>query len=188
MAVFPDVIPDYGSTIEPRWRTLINSTDTDNEQRIAKRAFPVFDVRLKFGALSKANFALLWDFYCARRGSYEAFYWFAPESDTYKGLFVGIGTGSKTIWDLPGKSTSARTLYKNGQLQSSGFTYLTGGGEGGADRVQFDAAPANGDVLSVDFTGILRVKCRFENDRLTKEFFEILLYRSTIDLKGLPGE
>lgn len=187
MAVFPDVIPTYGSEIIPVFRTIISPFDTDNEQRVAKRQFAIFDVKVRFPRLSQADARLVWDFYCARKGSFQSFYWFAPESDEYKGLYVCTADGVTETFDLPGKSTASRTLYENGVVKSSGFSYLTGGGEGNADRIQFTGAPAAGNVYSIDMAGILRVKCRFREDRLPKEYFDHLLYQMGLDLKGLPG-
>ncbi len=188
MAVFPAVQPSYGTIIDPTWRTQISGFDTGSEQRMSKRQFPIFDFKLKLPKLSKADATLIWAFYNARRGAYEAFYIFAPESDDYVGLFVAEGDATRTTFDLPGKSTSTRTLYRNGAVQSSGFSYLTGGGQGSADRVQFTVAPAVGDIISIDMTCILRVKARFKEDRLPKEYFDFMLYTFGIDLKGLPGE
>lgn len=187
MAVFPDVIPTYGSEITPVYKTLISAFDTDNEQRIAKRQFAIFDVKLKFPSLAQADARLVWKFYCSQKGSFGGFYWFAPESDEYEGLYVCTADSAATTWDLPGKSTSSRVLYENGLTKSSGFSYLTGGGQGGADRIQFTGAPAAGNVYSIDFAGILRVKCRFKQDRLPKEYFDYLLYQMGLELKGLPG-
>jgi len=188
MAVFPDIKAAYGSQIDPRWKTIISGYDTGSEQRIAKRQFAVFDFKLTFPSLSKADAQSIWNFYNARRGAYEAFYIFAPESDTYSGLFVAEGDGSRDVFDLPGKFTSGRTLYKNGAVQSSGFAYLTGTGQGGADQVDFTTAPAAGDIISIDMTCILRAKVRFKEDRLPKEFFDYLIYSYGIELVGLSGE
>lgn len=188
MAVFPDVQAAYGSQIEPRWKTLISGYDTGSEQRIAKRQFAVFDFKLKFPSLSKADAQRIWNFYNARKGAFQAFYIFAPESDTYESLFVAEGDGSRDVFDLPGKFTSDRTLYKNGAMQSSGFAYLTGTGQGGVDQVEFTAPPAAGDIISIDMTCILRAKVRFKEDRLPKEFFDYLIYSYGIELVGLSGE
>jgi len=188
MAVFPSVQAAYGSQIDPRWKTNISGYDTGSEQRIAKRQFAVFDFKLKFPSLSKADAQSIWNFYNARKGAFQAFYIFAPESETHEGLFVAEGDGSRDIFDLPGKSTSTRTLYRNGQLQSSGFTYLTASGEGGADQVEFTTAPAAGDIISIDMTCILRAKVRFKEDRLPKEYFDHLIYAYGIELVGVSGE
>lgn len=188
MAVFPSVQPAYGTVIDPQWKTQISGYDTGSEQRMSKRQFAVIDFKLKFPHLSKADARLIWEFYMARRGAFEAFYVFAPESDEYKGLFVCEGDGVRDVFDLPGKSTSGRTLYRNGQVLASGFSYLTGTGQGGTDQIDFTVAPPAGDIYSIDMTCILRAKVRFKEDKLPKELFDYLLYSYGIDLKGLPGE
>jgi len=68
----------------------------------------------------------------------------------------------------------------------SGYTILTGGGEESADRVQFDTAPASGVIITATFTGDLRIKCRFKEDKLTRSNFIYRLFRTGVELYGLP--
>ena len=64
---------------------------------------------------------------------------------------------------------------------------LTGGGDGSADRVDFVTAPATGESISCDFTGKLRINCRFAQDRLSRELFINILFAYGIELRGLAG-
>lgn len=195
MATFPeDILPLYPVSITPVWDTLTHMTDGGAEQRRQKSLYPRFDVSLQYGALSGADAQTLWDFYQARKGAFEAFYFFDPAPDigvvtAYDDLYVDTGDGATEVFDLPGKSTSSQTIYVDGAAQSltTDYVILTGGGDGDADRVDFVTAPALGTAISCDFTGKLRIKCRFAEDRLTKVLFMTILFQYTIELRGLAG-
>jgi len=186
MQVYPTTpAPLYPYTITPVWRTLLSEFETGSEQRRSKWVFPVYDVNLQYPVLSATNSALLWAFYMARKGSAEAFWFYDLYSSAHIAHYVGVGNGTTDIFDLPGKSTSSRTLYVDGSVVSSGFAYLTGGGDGSSDRVDFETAPALGAIITVSFTGYLRAKVRFEEDRLDRENFTINLFKYGIKLKGV---
>jgi hypothetical protein len=100
---------------------------------------------------------------------------------------VNVGDAVTDIFDLPGKGTASRLLYHDGVLQSAGFSYLTGGGVGSADRVDYVAAPADGVIITISFYGYLRIKCRFQDDNMSLEHFTSALVRTGLNLKGLVG-
>jgi hypothetical protein len=186
MAVFPDT-PQYSYPVvlAPVWNTLKSQFDNGNEQRRQKWLSPKFDVQIAFKALELADAKTIYEFYMARKGSFEAFYFFDPYVFDHVGLFVVTADGSTTIFDIPGKSTSARTLYENGSEVSSGFSYLSGGGDGEADRISYTVAPTAGTIITIDFTGYLRVKCRFKEDNLNRENFTTALFKYGLELKGV---
>lgn len=189
--VFPETINlVYPLAVEPEFRTVVSETDGAAEQRRSKWVFPRFNVRGTARPLSATAANDLWNFYIARRGSAEAFWFYDRTADAvataWKGLYVGVGDGATTIFDLPGKSTSSRTVYLDGVSQSTGFEYLTGGGDGSADRVSFTVAPAAGVLITCDFTGRLRIRCRFNQDRLSRSLFMTVLFEVGLELRGLP--
>lgn len=188
MAQYPtSPVPEVPYTISPRWKTIITTFDTGAEQRKQKRAFPVFDVVLTYDVLTLAEMQLLWNFYQAQAGSYGAFYFYALESAAYVGLPVEIGTGAATVFDIPGKSTSSQKIYVAGVLKTLtvDYTILTGGGAESSDRVQFVTAPALAAVITCDFTGYIRIRCRFKNDTLSRQMFEAMIYKTGLELQGL---
>ncbi len=188
-------LPIYPVVITPRWDTLTRPFDSGAEQRRQKSLFPVFDVSLRYAALSDSDIQTLFDFYMARKGAFESFYFFDPRvstglmSTSYDALYVDTGDGSTDVFDLPGKSTSGQAIYVDGTLQTvtTHYTILTGGGDGGADRVDFVTAPTLGQSISCDFAGALRVHCRFAVDNLSFEWFKVALQNVGIQLKGLSG-
>lgn len=186
MAVFPATpLPIFPYTLKQRWNTIITKLDGQNEQRMQKALYPQYDVTLTFDVMSKSEFKTLWDFYHARRGRFEKFWFYTYETDEWPVHYVGTGDGETTIFDLPGKVTSSRTLYVDDVEQTSGFSYLTGGGDGDADRVQFDSAPSAGEVVTASFTGYLRCPVRFDDDTMDRELFSAALYSTGLKCKGL---
>lgn len=195
MATWPESSPkpNYPLIITPRFRVLASDLDAGNEQRRLKQEFPKFDVRVTYdGFLTKAEMDVLWNFYLARKGGYEAFYIYDMAdvlnvtSTSYTDLYVGTGDGSTATFDIPGRSTSSQTLYIDG-VEDETAAFLTGGGDSSSDRVTPTSAPAAGEVISVDFTGIMRYRVRFGLDKgLSRELFETVYYRAGgIDLVGL---
>lgn len=188
-AVYPESPrPIFPVVIEPEWKTLISETDGEFEQRRQKRLFARYNVRVQYTRLSAAGMQALWNFYMARKGSAQAFYFYDPASMTHLGLYAGVGDGETLVFDLPGKATGSQSVYLDGAAQSSGVTMLAGGGDGDADRVEFAAAPPAGALVTCDFTGRLRVRCRFAADRLPREWFVRMLFNIGIELKGLGPE
>ena len=194
MATWPESspTPNYPMDITPRYRTLISDLDSGNEQRRAKQEFPKYDVVVTYNILTKTEMNTLFAFYQARKGPYEAFYIYDltdvlnVTTTSYTDQYVATGDGSTATFDIPGRSTGTRTLYVNG-IEDSSAVFLVGGGASSSDRVTPDSIPAEGDILTVDFTGYLRMRVRFESDTgLTKRLFEYIYYQTGgIKLRGL---
>jgi len=186
MAKFPESpVPQYPIQITQNWKTIVSGFDGGQEQRRRKLDFPTFDVTLTFSALEQDEIECLWNFYGARGGSYEEFFFFVPYVEEHKGLFIDVGDGTKTTFDIPGIIDGSASIYLDGILQESGYTLVVAGGEEGSDRVTFDVAPEEGVVISCDFTGYQRIRCRFAEDQMTKERFEALVFKTGLSLKGL---
>lgn len=186
MARYPTVpIPQYPLSITQRHRNIITTFDGGTEQRRRKSLFPVYDVLVSYNALSPDEIDVLWAFYTEMAGTYREFYFFTLLSESHTGLYVGIGDGVTTIFDIPGIIDGPATVYVDGLAGS--YSLLTGGGAEGADRVEFASAPGENAILSCDLTGRHRIRCRFAEDELTKELFTYRLYRTGIQLRGLKG-
>lgn len=71
-------------------------------------------------------------------------------------------------------------VYVNGVL--AGATFLSGGGDAGVDRVQFDIAPANGAMITADFRGQIRYRMRFTADSMSRELFEQYIFTTGLEL------
>lgn len=188
MAEYPATpVPSYPYGLTTNWKTITSPFDSGAEQRRQKQLFPKYDVSLIYNKLSESEVATLWNFYQACRGSYLAFYFYTIESIAWTGLYVGIGDVSTLTFDMPGKSTSLQKIYLDGVEQTTGHTHVTGGGAENSDRITFNSAPAIGVILTCDFTGYMRIKCRFAEDKMTKEAFKVALYKTGLKLKGLSA-
>jgi len=193
MATFPESPkPSYPLIVRPSWKTLISSIGTGKEQRRQKSLFPVYDVVVKYNVLSSANAKILYEFYMARKGAYEAFYIYdltllANVAFNHTEQYCGTGDGSTDIFDIPGRSTSSQVIYADGieQTITTDYTILEGGGESDSDRVSFVSTPPSGTIITCDFTGFLRMRVRFLNDNLDREAFMTNLFSYGIELRGL---
>lgn len=64
-------------------------------------------------------------------------------------LAVGTGNGVTTIFDLPGKAIDSTDLQvKVAGVPTGGYTFASGAGTDGADRITFAVAPANGAAVT----------------------------------------
>ena len=195
MAAFPEtssIAPVEPEQMRLRWKTLISSfDDLGYETRKQKWLYPRRTVTLQYKGESKADGRTLWQFYLERKGAYEAFNYFCGFSDIYESEYVGIGDGSTVIFNLPAKNSSAYSVYKNGVEQSGGgvdYTFAAGGGTDRADKITFTAAPDAGDRITYDFTGNLKIRCRFAEDYLDFETFWDRAVMMGIVLTGLLNE
>jgi hypothetical protein len=183
MEIFPQtILPDYPVTVESVHRTLVTGFDSGREQRRKKWAFPKRRLKLPFKNITGSEMDLLWEFYSERYGDYESFYYLLPWQQKWFVEYLGRGTGAQTIFDLRSLSTvgGSVTTYVNGTPTAK--TVLTGGGDGGSDRVQFSPAPAAGSLITADFQGKLRLTCRFAVGSLSYEAFSIYVFQSEVEL------
>ena len=196
MAAFPDLLtgvkPIYPIEEKIQWKTLFsNFEDVGNETRKQKWLYPKRDMALKYSYISQANIDTLWEFFNARKGSYEAFNLFLTVSNAYTGEYVGTGDGATTVFNLPSKTASSYTLYKDGATMTAGgtdYTFGAASGADGADKATMTTAPAAGEKLSFSFTGYLKIRCRFLKDDFTYETFVNSLHSTGVELKGLLNE
>jgi hypothetical protein len=143
-------------------------------------------LRFNYTEVDEDEMQGIWDFYMARKGSHEAFYIydFMTLMD-HESLFCGTGDGSTSTFDIPGRSTSSHSLYIDGVDQPSGWEVFYGGGDGGSDEVAFSVPPSDGEDVTIDFTGYLRIRCRFADDNLSRRTLLGIAFGFGISLKGL---
>jgi len=188
MSEYP--IPPYpsesGFIVTPVWKTIIAETDSLKEQRKQKQTYAFYDVSLTYDYLSETDFKTLWNFYMARKGAYEAFYIYDLLVEDHDSIWVGMGDGATITFDISGKTTTDHIVYiDGGVVVSTNYTIVTGGGLESSDRIIFNTAPATGAIITIDFSGYLRIYCRFKEDQLSRESFEYKALKTSILLKGL---
>lgn len=80
-----------------------------------------------------------------------------------------IATVNSKTYELHSKTTTSATLkvYVNDVLKTGGgadYTFVSGGGASGADRITFTAYQTQGYLITDDHEGYLRLKMRFAED------------------------
>ena len=204
MAVFPSqtsVSYTDPVAIDMRFKTLVsNFDDKGEEKRKSKWAYPKRSVSLQYKAASKSEAKTLWQFYQARKGQYESFVWFestgigATAYNTYVDEYVGTGDSTTLVFNLPAiNSSQVHKLYIAGSSQNStNYTFAAGAGSNGEDKVTLVSSSAGGravatstERITYDFTGRLKVRCRFAEDIFSFENFYDRLCDAGIKLSGL---
>lgn len=197
MAYYPETPAPQEYEITPVYSTLVTEMGSGNEQRKKRWSYPKYNAAIRYDReeLDIDDMQILWDFYMARKGAYEGFYFFDHYVNMlHYGQYVGTGDDETVIFNIPGRSTFAtpasRSLYitaLNGTKDEviSGITWGDGTGEGSCDQVTFDTAPAEGEIITIDFKGYLRFYCRFERDDMSRSTFLGLAFSIGINIKGL---
>ncbi|MEW6670232.1 MAG: DUF2460 domain-containing protein [Thermodesulfobacteriota bacterium] len=195
MAKFPEItdLPieePYSEELE--FKTLATEFEgLGAELRKQKRLYPRRNISVQCSRVTKVEGRTLWAFYLARAGAKDSFNFFLPHTDLYTGEYVGTGDGSITVFNLPSKGATSYTVYRNGAAQIGGgvdYTFGAGTGEDGADKITFTVAPNDGDRITFDFTGYLKVRCRFMEDKLSFELLMNQFVTSGVKLKGLLND
>lgn len=197
MAYYPESPAPMEYEVTPVYSTLITEMGSGNEQRKKRWSFPKYNASIRYDReeLDIDDMQTLWDFYMNRSGAFEGFYFF----DHYVNMlhydqYVGTGDDSTVTFNIPGRSTyltpASRTLYVTsvGGIKddiTSGISWGDGTGEGSCDQVTFSVAPAEGEIISIDFKGYLRFRCRFERDDMSRSTFLGIAFSIGISLKGL---
>lgn len=70
--------PEYTFPTTATFKTLISTGEAGKERRRSKRSIQRGEWKLKFGYLTETEADLIWAFYLARKGAYEAFTWQDP--------------------------------------------------------------------------------------------------------------
>lgn len=196
MAKFPDYSEiNYSVTVVggAQFKTIITGfDDLGRERRKRKWLYPKREVVVSYEYLSKTNAMTLYQFFYDRAGSYEVFTFFDQTSHTYEGEYIATGDGSTLIYNLPCRNSGGRTIYVNGAEQTitTDYTYSALGGTDGCDEITFEApsVPTNGHRITMDFTGNLKIRCRFKEDNYTFETFLNQFITAGISLQGLLND
>lgn len=162
---------------KPLFNNIKHSPPTGRDIRIAVYQQPMFEFSLTNQWLTKADKDALIGFFMARNGGFDSFL-FQDDDCTVTTEAFGTGNGTTTQFQLKkvvGSSladvhnlASSPLIYKNGVLQTSGYTLGTNG------LITFSTAPANGVVLA--WTGSCYYRCIFLEDELEYNQFADRLY------------
>ena len=192
--LFPTSIMLGSVKVTGSWDVLITQLGTaGKETRHLRSAFPTRDIRPSFSWLSGIEIALIWQFYQARKGPFEAFHFIDPLLLDWYAEYVGLGDAAEDTFDLPSLSTVEATLavYVDAVLKAGGgvdYTFSPGSGENGADQIVFTVPPAVGAVITADFTGKHRFLVRFKDRTMTREWLSVACYNSEFGFQEVLPE
>ena len=194
MALYPDIVnaapafDPFGQSQE--FLTTISPYAGLGEIRKQRWLFPKRHVSLQYKPpASKDDARLIWQFHLDRKGSFESFNFIYPFTDIFVGEYVGVGDSSQLIWNLPFKLGSGVVIKVGSVVQTTPSNYVIDqeAGEDGADRLTFVTAPAEGALITADFTGYLKMRCRFAEDLLSWQLFLNRFFGAGIKLIGRPN-
>jgi hypothetical protein len=170
VALYPTTIaPLIGYQVEPIYTTQITPLKSGADVAEKVYDYPRYRIMLPY-RVSASNLATLQNFYHARRGRYEAFDYRDPFTSFWEDIYVGTGDGSTTVFDIPIYNIDAPltpgdwVLYKDGVVQSTGFTFSHQAGENDRSQVTFTVAPTSGEVITFDGSQYRMFRVRFASD------------------------
>ncbi len=147
-----------------------------NEQRRRLTRFPKRSPSLVYKNKRKSDYDTIHDWYRTYHGAYgdssgALFYFFDQILRHWKDEYVGRGTGAALTLDLHSKTTTSGAtlvIYEDDVVQTVDvdYTFVSGGGTEGADRITWIAGhyPATGALITSAFNGYLRIRARFADD------------------------
>ncbi len=183
LEVFPEEPGPVFSVIdEQEFRTNITNFKSGKENRASLDRFPRRTAKTLYDNLTVSEINTLWNFFRARRGQWQAFLWFHYIQYTWIDEFIAQADGILSTFDLPAKNTDQGALIVYVNSTPTAVTLLTGGGDGGADRIHFAVLPAAGSLITGDIKGQLRMRMRFVNGKMSRERFEVSLHKTGLDL------
>lgn len=172
--VYPDSpVPSEGYSSTDEYATIVAGPYMSGRTVVGKgREYPLYRARLAYARMAIADLQPVLTLFHDVRGRYGTFSFFdftghdaSPVGASWVKLYVGVGDGVTTGFDLPMKSSSSRTVYVNGS-STTAFTFSAGGGTDGRDRITFTVAPTAGHLIELTATGRRAVYARFAEDGL----------------------
>jgi hypothetical protein len=162
--LFPDVIGESFS-LEPRFQVVEQEVGEAHVVRYRKSVRPRYVFNLGFSLLTYAEAKSISDVISSCGGGYERIHWFSWHTLHWLWVPIGVGNGTTTLWDIPGKLTTEHELRTGTGTVVGSFTItpFDPNVAGSVDRVAISPAVANGVTLWANFRGRRRFTCLFES-------------------------
>ena len=169
MAIFPEIMPDYGYKFFPKYKTdRLPVTDGDYSMRRRRRANGLYSAILTYTSKTAEDERSLVDFFDARYGGWDSFIFFDFISRVYPVMSLGTADGWQKVWTLEARDVSVETIYFDG-VDNDLFSYTIGNrtGVNGQDQIIFSTAPTDTIVLTIGYSGKKYLPiCVFDEDKL----------------------
>ena len=158
------------------WSTLVTRYEDGKEQRRQKWSKPKRMFSVVFRGKTKSEFDQIWDFYNARKGAFDSFY-FKNSNENPNTKVIGSGDASILNFNVPEFPIPSGAI----TLSTPGFSYtetahytLTRS----TGAIVFNQAPS-GDLTAVyNFCRVVR----FAEDKLSRELFNYQVYNGELKL------
>ena len=185
----------WDKEIKVSFNTIIQSSVSGKEIRIALISSPIYEFNLTFDFLrNKPNateWKTLYNFYLTHKGSFESFLFEYAEDNTANNQFIGLGTGNKTQFQLlrglgndfaePVQNLKTLTDIKiNGSIVSSSNYTLTSSG-----IIIFNTPPSNGALIT--WSGSFYYRARFTDDELSLTQFCKCFFKGSLSITANLG-
>jgi uncharacterized protein (TIGR02217 family) len=169
-AVFP-VLPGLTWDVvkQPEFSTKVQTAASGKDATAAYWTYPRWTFKLSYELLrggSQTELNTILGFFLARKGQFDTWLYTDPSDYIVTGQQIGIGDGSTLAFQLlrtlggfvePMKNINGTPVIKIG-----GATQTTGWSVNSSGLITFVAAPANGAIITADFSYYYR--CRFLKD------------------------
>jgi hypothetical protein len=153
---YPSIDFLYPLRISTRGKTYVTDLEAGKILRRKLWTDPFYTITGEHN-LSASDLSTLENFYReTAEGMVNSFTLTDPLSRAWLDVYVGTGDGTTTVFNLPMKNSTSYTVYKAGVTQTGGGTHYTfgsGTGTDGRDKITFVTAPTGGDRISLDATG-----------------------------------
>ncbi|MDE1149722.1 MAG: DUF2460 domain-containing protein [Azospirillaceae bacterium] len=196
MALIYPTLPGiaFDCTKKPTWSTDIQKAKSGRETRIRWQSRPRWEFTLVYEFLRDTAAAnelqTLLGFYNQVSGAYQAFLFVDPDDNTAVGQTLGVGDGTSKAWTMirtaggavetVGAVTALTAVYINGVVTTA---YSLSG-----VTITFNNPPADGAVLSADFTYAFVCRFQADDDMEVLKFAKQLWEAKTVNLISLIGE
>lgn len=196
--VFPSLIGlGFNVVRAAEWSSLVQRAVSGRTTRVAYWSSPIWHWTLTYEFLrsdSNAEFQALAGFFNARQAQFDPFLYTDADDFTVTGQSLGLGTGSKTAFQLVRTlggfaepilaPNTVLAVYIDGVLKTLGSDYsISTWGAAVPGVVTFTSAPGGGSVITADFTYYFPVA--FDNDTMTFNKFMTSLYDGKVAFSSL---
>lgn len=154
------------------WNTLITNYEDGTEQRRKKWSRPKRKYVVPVRSRTPLVMTQIWDFYNARCGAFDTFYFVNPNENPVTDEILGSGDASRQVFNLTNyplpSGSITLTCGPTNFIETTHYTLTRATGE-----ITFITAPS-GDSVKATYN-FCRV-VRFADDDLTRELFNYRLY------------
>lgn len=170
-AIFP-TFPglQYDRKRIPKWSTLVQTSVSGKETRIALWSYPRYTYSVSFDLLRSAaaftELQTLMGFFNLRQGSFDTWLFDDPEDDSVTAQWIGVGDGHTLSFQLVRSYGAWTDPIKDVQVMSNvylaGVNQTSGWSVGSTGLLTFTTAPGSGVAITATFSYYWR--CRFLAD------------------------